>query len=698
MNEKCMKGNIHIKKIDNNNNYEIDRDLFNREQKIYNINENKIQFDEQKSYYAVQDKKSQCNNNIEQWHRWFTIPYYYLGNNNGRYNELSNNEITYSIVGGCFNQCIDNYIINEEFKCENKNTFKGGKYKKFLPYDPFAIICLIGSVMSSDDKYVISSYVNRSCVNCKSINPKYIIPGNYYYTIDNLLNDDNIILKSNDMLVVNNEIKKLILDDLDEKTREEIPGHKILGKINKDILAAHSKIIEYVNYIIKENERNLDKIEKNIKKDINKFYNLFDKRDELYIKYLNNFTTDKKRYNLQYAKSLALIVGYLSVNSNPDSLFKCVLIYLFEYCSYLCFNKKSIYCERLDLYGIYKDLDKDIDLKKIDLKKLDDIFQNKSLRSIQIIKEQEFNLPSTTQSKDKYGNPIPTTSTISYAGGNDYKPIQVKLENKQFLIFEDYEKILNLYKSFLVVYPVLFTITISIFIFLVGLYIIDLKFPYWGTYLIRRKINYLYSFVLWLNYILKWFSFNFIFTYIIRSFLWFFNSKIISDKLRAIYEWIISKISITPIIAVILLIIILILIFTVSLNSIFMIIPSTIEFILRIIGYIILFMFGLLIYLSRLDNLLLICLVIYILYLYYHIIYKFKYSYFADKLKGDDNTSLFTENADLLDGAFLIAELNNNEDAEQILFERNKIINYAFLLDTYMYAHNVLNKLLNKKE
>ena len=674
MNEKCMKDNIHIKKIDNNNNYEIDRDLFNREQKIYNINENKIQFDEQKSYYAVQDKKSQCNNNIEQWHRWFTIPYYYLGNNNGRYNELSNNEITYSIVGGCFNQCIDNYIINEEFKCENKNTFKGGKYKKFLPYDPFAIICLIGSVVDiSSNKYLITDKVYNKTT-----------PGNYYDTIDKLLNNDNIILKSNDMLVVNNEIKNLILNDISVENYGIIPTHEILGKINKDILAAHSKIIEYVNYIIKENERNPDKIEKNIKKDINKFYNLFDKRDELYIKYLNNFTTEKKKYNLLYAQSLT--VKDIIIISNSDPLFRSVLLYLFLYCSYLCFDKKSIYCERLKLYGIYKDLDISS-------------FQNKSLRSIQDIEKQVFNSPSTTtQPKDKDGKPNSPPLKISYAGGNDYKPIQVKLENKQFLIFEDYEKILNLYKSFLVVYPVLFTITISIFIFLVGLCIIDSIFDLWGTYLIRRKINYLYSFVLWLNYILKWFSFNFIFTYIIRSFIWFFNSKIISDKLRAIYEWIISKISITPIIAVILLIIILILIFTVSLNSIFMIIPSTIEFILRIIGYIILFMFGLLIYLSRLDNLLLICLVIYILYLYYHIIYKFKYSYFADKLKGDDNTSLFTENADLLDGAFLIAELNNNEDAEQILFERNKIINYAFLLDTYMYAHNVLNKLLNKKE
>ena len=676
MNEKCIHENIQIKKIDNNNNYEIDSDLFDRNQKIYNIDENKIQFNEKKTYYAVQDKKSQCNNNIEQWHRWFTITYYYLGNNNGRYNELSNNEITYSIVGGCFNQCIDNYIINEEFKCENKNTFKGGKYKKFLPYDPFAIICLIGSVTYNDNKYIINDKVYTKGKN-----------GNYYYTIDDLLNNDNNILKNNDMIVVDNGIKELILNDINNKKSNQISGHQILGKINKDIITAHSKIIEYVNYIIRENERNYDKIEKNIKKDINKFYNLFDKRDELYIKYLNNFTTDKKKYNLEYTKYLALNITRPDIILNPsqDSLSKYVLIYLFEYCSYLCFNKKSIYCERLQLYGIYKN--KNLTESNTEI---ENTFQSKTLSSISDI--ESISTPKTEviykDGKIIQAEPSPT---IKYDNGNDYKPIQVKLENKQFLIFEDYEKILNLYKSFLVVYPVLFTITISIFVFLVVLYICDIKLKY----ALRVFINHIYSYVLWLNYILKWFSFNFIFTYIIRSFIWFFNSKIISERLKGIYEYIINRINITPIIAIILLIIILILIFTVSLDDIFMIIPHTIEFILRIILYIILFMFGVLLYLMKIDNLLLICLVIYILYLYYHIIFKFKYSYFADKLTGE-TTTLFTENADLLDGAFLVAELNNNEDAEQILFERNKIINYAFLLDTYMYAHNVLNKLLNK--
>jgi len=671
MNEKCMYENNQIKKIDNKNNYEIDSDLFDRNQKIYNIDENKIQFNEKKTYYAVQDKKSQCNNNIEQWHKWFTITYYYLGNNNGRYNELSNNEITYSIIGGCFNQCIDNYIINEEFKCENKNTFKGGKYKKFLPYDPFAIICLIGSVKYENNKYIINENVVN--VNNKDIH------GNYYDTIDKLLDDDNIILKNNNM-IVDKEIKNLILNDIKDTKSDKISDHQILGKINKDILAAHSKIIEYVNYIIRENERNYDKIEKNIKKDINKFYNLFDKRDELYIKYLNNFTTDKKKYNLEYTKYLAFKFDTETIKLNSsDSLSRNVLIYLFEYCSYLCFNNKSIYRERLYLYGIYKNIDLKSEFRN----------ERNSLRTISNIENKSKESPKT-ESKDERTNTEKTT-LIEYVDGNDYKPIQVKLENKQFLIFEDYEKILNLYKSFLVVYPVLFTITISIFVFLVVLYIFDIK----TKYILRVIINHIYSVVLWLNYILKWFTFNFIFTYIIRSFLWFFNSKIISEKLKAIYEYIISKINITPIIAVILLIIILILIFTVSLDNIFMIIPYTIEFILNIIIFIILFMFGVLLYLMRVDNLLLICLVIYILYLYYHIIYKFKYSYFADKLTGE-TTTLFTENADLLDGAFLIAELNNNEDAEQILFERNKIINYAFLLDTYMYAHNVLNKLLNK--
>ena len=33
-----------------------------------------------------------------------------------------------------------------------------------------------------------------------------------------------------------------------------------------------------------------------LKKDINKFYTLFDKRDELYMKYLNNFNKDKNNF------------------------------------------------------------------------------------------------------------------------------------------------------------------------------------------------------------------------------------------------------------------------------------------------------------------------------------------------------------------------------------------------------------------
>jgi len=175
MKDKCAIKDIPIKKSnDNDNKYEIDKDLIIKDVKIYNINEdNIIQFDKQKTYYAVQDYNSQCyNNNIEQWQAWFTIPYYYLGNYKGRYNEMSQNELTYNIVGGCYDKCKDEFIINEELKCENIKTFKGGKYKKCLPYDPFAIICILGSSRSANNEFKLDKNVNTANVL-----------GNYYETI-----------------------------------------------------------------------------------------------------------------------------------------------------------------------------------------------------------------------------------------------------------------------------------------------------------------------------------------------------------------------------------------------------------------------------------------------------------------------------------------------------------------------------------
>ena len=133
MKETCTytTGNIDVKKIKNEEKYQIDTEkLFNNSSNLntYTIKDKKIEFGNNIKYYAIQEVKSQCNNNLEQWHKWFTTTYYYLGNRDGRYNEISENNISYTIPKGCFKECNDNFIINSDYRCEDKKRFKNGKY------------------------------------------------------------------------------------------------------------------------------------------------------------------------------------------------------------------------------------------------------------------------------------------------------------------------------------------------------------------------------------------------------------------------------------------------------------------------------------------------------------------------------------------------------------------------------------------
>ena len=805
MKEKCETKGISIKKSnDNDNKYEIDKDLIIKDIKIYNINEdNIIQFDKQKTYYAVQDYNSQCyNNNIEQWQAWFTIPYYYLGNYKGRYNEMSQNELTYNIVGGCYDKCKDEFIINEELKCENIKTFKGGKYKKCLPYDPFAIICILGSSERADDKFKL--------VNVHT----YDVSGNYYDTIKKKRDDNDNFLHKNYMEIVNKEIYNLILENI---KLYNINKGSILFEINNDIFEAYSKINNYINYVIKENERDRIKIEKNIKDDINKFYNLFDKRDELYIKYLNNFTTDKKKHYLLYAKTIAAAyavkiavaeaakeayavkitetaavaaavakaakaavaeaaagaeagaaaaakeaagaaaeaaytkkiaaatsagaaVTYtlqiaaagaagaaaaaagaaaeaaytekiaaaaeaaaagaaagtaaeaataakdaakkegetagaaaaeayakkIETETNLSDVKKLTddcLKFLLEYCSYLCFCKSSLYFKRLELYGIYVNL------------VLGDGF---TINMLPKIKEN-----------------VATGDSVSFdkQQQQQYEPIQVKLENKHILLFEDYEQILNLYKSFLSVYPVLFTFTFSFIIAISALYLIN---KYTNNLIIININYYFYYFLFYIFYIFKRLSYNFLFIYIIRTIIYWFINFSLTDIITSIKKFITDNINIiTPIIFVILLIIIIIVIFTFSLKSILMIIPYTMEFIFNIITFLFLILYFLLILLLDIKKnfweLVGISIIIYILYLYYYIIYNFKLSNYINQIS--DNNKVLTKSLEGLqyyDGYFLIAKLDYTQDSLTILRYRDDIITYAYLLDIYKKARDVL--------
>jgi len=680
MKETCThtSNHIYVKKIKNKegNEYQIDTDkLFNSSNlNTYTINNNNIEFNKNIKYYVIQDANSQCNNNIEQWHKWFTTTYYYLGNRDGRYNEISENNITYTIPKGCFKECNDNFIINSDYRCEDKKTFKDGKYRNFIAYDPFAIICIIGSIQNN----TINNYVYSDKFK-----------GNYYNTIDKLLKGDHNILKSNNMTLGYDNIKTAILDDLKRINKNKLNDKfRPLYSINNDIKFAYKKIIEYVNYIYKENEKEKSKIENNIKQDINKFYTLFDKRDELYIKYLNNFNKDKKKLNLLYAYNLSKEIDNIKKNicANPElpTDIKAVVIYLLEYCIFVCFSKKSIFAERLELYDIYKDVLEDL---KLTSKEIITILNETDPPNYDKLACISKNIQSSSSTIIK-GN-SDKSIIIDNPKSEDYKPVQVKLDNKSIFIFQDYVHILNLYKSFLVVYPVLIIIIISIFVFIIFLYLIDknIQDP---VRPVSRVINYIYSFILWLNYIFKWFTFNIVFTFIIKNILSLFYSRVVSDKISEILKYIFNT-YLTPIILLIILIVLIILISIFSIEDIIMFIPFVIIFILECIYVLLLILLGLILNLPKIENLILIGVITYIIYLYYYVIYIFNFTNIEGTI--GSNIVIQPEYASLLNGGDLIATLKNSTDSHQIICERNKIINYAFLLNMYNYAYKRLQQI-----
>ena len=120
-------------------------------------------------------------------------------------------------------ECNDNFIINSDYRCEDKKTFKDGKYRNFIAYDPFAIICIIGSIeINTINNYVYSD----------------IIGGNYYNTIKKLLNNDHNILKSNNMTSGYDKIKNAILLDLKSNQNKFNDKFHPLYSINNDIKIA----------------------------------------------------------------------------------------------------------------------------------------------------------------------------------------------------------------------------------------------------------------------------------------------------------------------------------------------------------------------------------------------------------------------------------------------------------------------------
>jgi hypothetical protein len=449
-----------IKIINKGSNYDIndDKDKITIKDTNNTDSYKKINY-KRPNLYAFESKKSQCNNTTEQWHKWFTTPYYYLGNRDGR-SKQDENDKTRTIIK-CYKECENKFIVNKDNFCENITTFEKGRYNNYLPFDPFAIICILGSDSNITKLIITDIYTVGTITN-------YELVGNYYNTVKNAnIKADNLQINTTVKTKILTDIKNYKnYNDITDKDKEIKKIHPV-KKIEVDITNAYTILSTYIKNLINNEERNEINIKTIIKNEINKFYILFDKRDELYINYLNKLKDTLHYKRIRYAKDVAYtttqINGFDSASMNANStvedyLIKFYLNYLFQYCIYIYFDNKNIIPSRFLNFGIY---------------------------------ENEYLLLNKTNPDDDttIESPIKTVDT------KIYNPISVKIDTKEKNMFDEYLNVYELYKSFIISYPIILIITIIFFMIIYVLYIFNV------LYYLTFVINYIYLIIISLIYI-----------------------------------------------------------------------------------------------------------------------------------------------------------------------------------------------------
>jgi hypothetical protein len=393
--------------------------------------------------YIFRGKKKHCNNYSEKWQDWFCIKYYYLNNNFEQGMKKPEDALT-NTISECFKPCERNYIaVNNSDKCESLSTFKNGKYDGFLPYDPFAIICIIASKIdagnSVTDKDTVGNHSNvlAKIVNSTDTNKwEWLTNRNDLYEISNVISDSDNGSNGN-------------LANISSKIYEH--------DIQSDVVRAYNEILNYIKNIRSENEEDQDKIKNNIKADLYKFFVLFDKRDDFYIDYLKHIDIktmaeyfgsiktnlkDGKRGGrgggggMEYSYNLAKkydssIIDIEDANVEKYNALKTKLekndyvMYLFYHACDMCFSQTSIFRARLKSFLAINEANTDLTFFDYE----NNIFKN--------IKKAE---------KEALNKPL----------------IPVKIEKENIKVFGEYAEAFNYYKNILNLFPIILLIIIAL--------------------------------------------------------------------------------------------------------------------------------------------------------------------------------------------------------------------------------------------
>lgn len=606
-----------IKIINKGSNYDInnDKDKITINHTDDN-NYKKINY-KRPNLYAFESKKSQCNNTTEQWHKWFTTSNYYLGNRDGR-SKQDENDKTRTIIK-CYKECENNFIVNKDNFCENIETFEKGRYNNYLPFDPFAIICILGG-FSNIDKLITTDIYTSS---------NYELVGNYYNTVENA----NI---KADNLQINTTVKNKILANIKNYNlqSQDIKSIHPVKKIEDDITKAYDILYAYIQNLVNNEEKNEINIKTIIKNEINKFYILFDRRDELYINYLNKLKDTLHYKRIRYAKDVAYttteIYGFnpttMNAKSSDADLIKFYLNYLFQYCVYIYFDNKNIIPNRFLNFGIY---------------------------------ENEYLLLNKTNPDDiKIESPIKPDDT------KIYNPISVKIDTKEKNMFDEYLNVYELYKSFIISYPIILIITIIFFMIIYVLYIFNV------LYYLTFVINYIYLIIISLIYIvIRLFCCN---SFVIG--LLTYSMSILYNIAIGIYANVSAFLYYFK--------------FFVILYVLYLVITNQVGYIYDMIIFmfdtIIMIVYSLFLFIVQTifsSNIYVNLAVIYVIILLY-IYYKLWFNFDVDMLIIDKNVKLINEHKNIN----TIVKTDNIYDAVEIVSQRLKLYTYKYFIDLYNNA------------
>ena len=214
----------------------------------------------------------------------------------------------------------------------------------------------------------------------------------------------------------------------EDKDKVKNQGH---NSIKISVTDAYEKLKKYVNDGIDKESLTKDKdtlIKETIIRDINKFYDLFDTRDEYYMNYLKKikYIGNPEFGHYQGARYAYHIANYYTKNNINIS--DQNILFMFKYCCNLCFSSKYLFNDRLKNYGILED-------------------------------------DGTTESSNDYIEAIDNEFTYNKITPVEYESSNVNINKEDIPAFSEYEYVFKYFRNLSILGPFILLIIVLLLLF-----------------------------------------------------------------------------------------------------------------------------------------------------------------------------------------------------------------------------------------